>query len=164
VDGTDWLGAGALGLDPPDLARELSQDGRLRVGRCECGVVGCVDITVEVQRIGLTVQWTALGRDDLTFGAEQYDQERHRFCADRSWEPLGRQVERVVGEIFEQAMLDDGFRFAWASTRIEPGLVHLSFERANEQRLMSFAWSGGTLESGLAEAHTFYDAHFRSRR
>lgn len=164
VDGKDWLGSQWLGLDPPDLEHQLSMKGRIIVGRCECGALGCGDVIVDVRRTGQIVEWSGPAANRLLFEAVQYDQELRRFREDRSWETIGRRVEREVQRVFRHATTNDGFRFAWASTRIAAGMVHLCFMRKLEQRLISFEWDDAIPESALAQARLMYREQFDEGR
>jgi hypothetical protein len=164
VDDADWLGREQLGMDPPELEAQLCRKdgGPIIVGRCSCGVVGCSDVLVEVSRTGSRVEWR-LGRSHpLVFDAAAYDAELVRFAADRSWETLGRRVEREVAALFEGAVTEDGLGFDWASTRIRRGVVHLSFSAQSEQRLLDFSWDEATLESALDRAQLFHRERVRT--
>lgn len=165
IDGEDWLWrAGAIGLDPPDLLKELAkQQGPITVGRCTCGCLGCGDVEVDVQRHGTHVEWIATGGALLQFGAAQYDQEVVRFRDDHSWETLGRRVEREVGDVFSGCRTAKGLIFEWASTRIKEGLIHLSFTRSGIQDLRNFAWDGKSIESALNQARILRTRWFGGR-
>jgi len=165
VDDVDWLGGDYLGLDPPELVSQLASSGaaRLIVGRCACGCVGCDDVVVEVRRTDDQIEWSK-GRRSISFGNEQYDAELERFSLDRTWETVGRQVEREVGYIFERAITADGLSFDWASTRFRPSplnMVSLSFSKGGEQKVLEFNWDGTTLQSALDAAGSLYDEQFR---
>jgi hypothetical protein len=162
VDGLDWLGAGQLGLDPPELEAALAAGSaeELVVGRCGCGCVGCSDTIVRVVRRGDSIEWSAPGADMLRFNLAQYEAERLRFAADKSWETLGRTVERELGTLFEGCSTDDGCRFEWASTRIAEGRIHLSFSGDGEQVLLDFDWDGASLAGALETARAFRRRQF----
>ncbi len=162
IDGKDWLGSEYLGLDPPMLATELRsvRVGTLIVGRCRCGAVGCDDLRVEASRTDTLVHWTGPCASHLSFDAAQYDAEIGRFAEDTSWETVGRAVEREVGQLFRDTATEHGFRFDWASTRIQEGLVHLSFSKGDEQRVLEFNWDGATLKSALDRAQLFRAERF----
>lgn len=162
VDGLDWLGAGQLGLDPPELEAALAARGaeELVVGRCGCGCVGCSDTIVRVVHRGDAIEWSAPGADVLRFDPAQYEAERLRFAADKSWETLGRTVERELGTLFEGCSTDDGCRFEWASTRIAEGRIHLSFSGDGEQVLLDFGWDGASLAGALEAARVFRRRQF----
>lgn len=157
VDGEDWLGDDQLGLDPTDLRRELGTIAakHLLVGRCICGCVGCSDVEVRISRTNEKIEWASHDERKPVFDAAQYDAEVARFINDHSWEPLGRRVERLVGEIFSGASTPDGLTFQWASTRIRLGRVHLNFANGNAWRMPEFGWDGTTEGSALAGARAF---------
>ena len=162
IDGEDWLGSEYLGLDPSELKTELLANGvgTLIVGRCLCGAVGCADLEVEATRTETTVLWSAPGASNLRFDTVEYDAALDRFARDTSWETVGRTVEREVADLFRGTVTKDGFEFDWASTRIRDGLVHLSFSKGLEQRLLEFSWDGADLASALDRAQAFRTERF----
>ncbi|ATY31886.1 hypothetical protein [Sphingomonas psychrotolerans] len=160
IDGVDWLGTDALGLDPPDLAAELlGVSPRIRVGRCACGAEGCDDRVVDRSELGEVVTWIGTGRT-LLFDRTQYLQEIERFVNDQSWRPIERQVEQAAETIFRGALLEDRLAFQWASARIAKNLVHLSFQDGDEQRLLEFSWDGNTVESAVDRGREFWRERF----
>lgn len=165
IDGKDWLGSEYMGLDPPRLESELltDRDGSIIVGRCSCGAEGCGDLIVEVIRSENLVSWSSPETTKVTFDASQYDAEVARFVNDKSWETTGRAVEREVEQIFSGIITIDSFRFDWASTRIQKGLVHLSFSKGLEQKLLEFGWDGASLANAIARAQQFRAEHFAHR-
>jgi hypothetical protein len=90
----------------------------------------------------------------FSFDPVQYDSELRRFTDDHSWEDVGRTVERLVSDVFKGVVTEEGFAFGWASTRIKANLVHLSFSKGSEQRILEFSWDGSTTESALARARS----------
>lgn len=162
VDGADWLEEDCLGLDPPELVLEFARDpARLLIGRCGCGVVGCGDVTVEVERTESTVEWRRHDGSPITFDRRRYDAEIARFSTDHSWEPLERRVEREVGQVFAGSSTKAGLTFDWASTRIRQGLICLSYSRRGVgQRLLEFGWDGQNLDDALTSARRFHAEHF----
>lgn len=162
VDGLDWLGPGQLGLDPVDLRRRLIDvgEGRAIVGRCTCGVIGCGDVQVDVLRSADNVTWRA-GDQTLEFDIADYDAELHRFAHDTSWETLGRTVEREVAALFADTVAEGGRTLDWASTRIRPGAVHLSFSRDGQpQLLLEFDWDEVSPDAALERARAFRRERF----
>ena len=163
VDKEDWLGPEHLGLDPPHLRSELTtaKEGLTIVGRCSCGCADCGDLFVNVQREALLVRWAIVRRNDgqsepLTFDARQYDAEIERFARDHSWEDDLRRAERHVEGIFAGTTTEHGLQFNWASARIRPKTIILSFVGSNTGNQMEFGWDGVTLESAIAGAEAFY--------
>jgi len=115
---------------------------------------------VRLHRHATAVEWRSdTGPLLLVFDAEQYDSEVARFSADHTWEDAGRTAERLVGEIFSGSKLENDLSFKWASTRIEPGLVHLSFSGGAGQHLLEFSWDGVTVESALQRARQLHDEY-----
>jgi hypothetical protein len=163
IDGVDWIGTTHLGLDPPDLATELEDPSAIHiiVGRCGCGCVGCDDIEIEVERSQDTIAWLH-GARRILFDRSQYETEIRRFISDQTWRPLERQVELSVEKIFAGHLLEGRLAFRWASVRIRPNVVCLSFEDGGlpgdsgyEQRVLEFGWDGETIESALDRASSF---------
>jgi hypothetical protein len=60
-----------------------------------------------------------------------------------------------IGEVIENEYL-----FDWASTRIEPNIIKLSFSKNVVQKLYKFSWDGKTLESAIENAQSFYRKNF----
>ncbi len=154
IDGADWLGENVLGLDPPDLNVQLARapGQRLRVGRCDCGVVGCCDVRVTLKREGDRVSWSPEAGGEVVFDAREYDAELARMASDQSWEDVGRRAERLVEAEMRGAVLEEGALFMWASTRIERATVHLSFEQDGAQVLLGFGWDGADVEAAVRRA------------
>ena len=162
IDGKDWLGPEFSGLDPPMLKAELLDKGvgSLIVGRCWCGLVGCRDANVEVTRTERSVQWSGPGAALLRFNPAQYDAEVIRFAEDTSWETVGRTVEREVEHIFRGTTIKGGLAFEWASTRLQEGVVHLSFSKGRRQKLLKIRWDGASVADALNRARLFRAERF----
>jgi len=165
IDGTDWLGQEYLGLDPPRLFAQpsLTDGGKLLVGRCECGCEGCDDVLVDVLRQGQAVLWTNAKGLRLHFDREEYDRLVASAREDFSWEDKKRTAERLVSEVFAGVLLDDGYRFDWASARIRDGVMALSFSKSGTQKLFKFSWDSRSPEDALAGTRHFYAEKFESR-
>lgn len=164
VDGADWLDDDSLGLDPHELVHEFARlPARLLIGRCGCGVVGCGDVTVEVERMEATVEWRLHNGPPIIFDRRQYDAEIARFSTDHAWEPLERRVEREVGQVFAGSATKAGLTFDWATTRIRQGMICLSYSRQGMgQSLLEFSWDGQNLDDALARARRFHAEHFHN--
>lgn len=162
IGGEDWLRRDSLGLDPTDLFPQLRAGGvgRLIVGRCACGSIGCDDVFVEAQVEGDRVRWTIQDGRTALFDRAQYEAVLTHVVDDVSWETIGRTVERRLGEIFDGALTEEGYTFDWASTRITQNVVHLSVVRDGEQRLLEFNWDGESVESALWRGRQFYKERF----
>jgi hypothetical protein len=155
VDGQDWLGTETIGLDPPDLDEQLSQKDQMIVGRCPCGVMGCGDLVVEVQRTDKTIRWSDSDGIEAVFDTQQFDAEVDRFRKDHSWETLERRVEREVGPIFKGIVIDKEYRFSWVSARSEPCKIHVCFQGHRKPILLDFDWDGETVSDVLQRAQRF---------
>jgi len=156
IDGVAWLDDTSLGLDPAKFFRQsaLRSTGPLIVGSCECGVIGCGDTTVEVQRTSKLVTWSNANGLDLAFDLQSYDSKIQRANEDHSWENVNRTAERFAND--ELIGLEiDGFRFQWASTRIKPETLSMSFLRLHQQRLIEIAWDGISSENARMQARRF---------
>lgn len=162
VDGADWIGEDRLGLDPPDLIFELQRTARdsIIVGRCTCGVIGCDDPVVKVARTAETVEWPRPDGPAVAFDADQFDDVVGTLARDRSWEPLGRTVERELGVMFSGKVTDDGYAFDWSSTRFRPGVVVMSVTKDGQQKLLEFSWDDATLDSALKRGRQFLRDRF----
>lgn len=158
IDGLDWLGDNYLGLDPPHFFAQpsLTSEGKLFVGRCECGCEGCDDIRVDVIRVDREVVWTNADGLRLHFNKEEYDRLISLARADYSWEDAKRTAERLVQEVFAGDSTDDGYTFDWASARIRDGIITLSFTRDGNQRLFEFGWDSHSPEDALTGAKRFH--------
>jgi hypothetical protein len=142
IDGSDWLGNGYMGLDPPRLFRQefLLRGGRVLVGRCDCGCEGCGDVMVGVIIEGDIVMWQAPNGDQLVFDRAQYESEIMAIRNDHSWEDNNRTAERLVDAVFNSTVIKDGSTFEWSSARIEKGKIKLSFSSKGQQKLIEFDW------------------------
>ena len=159
VDGTDWLGEAELGIDPPEFFAQpaLSSAGELLVRRCECGCVGCDDVTVEVNRCGDQVRWVDPGGSELSFAATKYDDAVLQAKNDFSWENTNRTAERLAASVLAGLVLNDGFHFQWASTRIRAGVLSLSFVENGVQKIVELEWDGRLPDSARTSALAFLE-------
>jgi hypothetical protein len=152
IDDEDLLGEDSCGLDPPDLAHQLTSDDlRIRVGRCSCGAVGCDDVLADRRRREGTIEWQAGGRT-IVFDERDYDREVERFLSDHTWAPVERLAEFAADELLQGRMLD-GLTFDWSSARIKAQVMTFSFSATGEQRLVEFTWDGQTIESAIEAAN-----------
>lgn len=157
VDGEDWLGASVLGIDPPEFFTQaaLTGGGQLLVGRCDCGCVGCGDVTVQVVRCHEEVGWFNTQNPSLKFSATQYDATVDWAKNDTAWETPNRTAERLSARVLSGLVLSDGFAFQWASTRVRYGVLSLSFLRQGVQRIIDLPWDGRLPESACESAESF---------
>jgi len=162
VDGADWIGNDHLGLDPPDLVRQLTEghEGHLTIGRCACGCMGCDDVSIYVRRTLTSVEWLSHNRATLVFGAEHYDHQVRVLIRDFTWEPINRTVERHLNAMFSSKVTDDGYAYDWSSTRIKSNVITVSLTKDSHQELLEFSWDGETIESGLSLGRQFLQERF----
>ncbi|MEE2922690.1 MAG: hypothetical protein VYC38_13075, partial [Pseudomonadota bacterium] len=71
-----------------------------------------------------------------------------------------RRVERIVEKQLVGTTIDDGLDFKWASARIKANVIHLSYAKDFEQRLLELSWDGETEESALKSARSFRRERF----
>ena len=152
VDGRDILGDQYIGIDPPEFFCQFFQSDTedLLVGRCCCGVVGCGDCIVTVARDREVVRWS--GHKAFVFNRTQYDAAVQRAAQDSSWEDSNRRAERLVNDLLRGLRTQDGFQFDWASARMSPNVIKLSFSNDVTQKFVEFAWDGKTEESATRAA------------
>jgi hypothetical protein len=145
IDGIDLLrdlAGDCLGIDPPQFFRQpaLGRKGKLLIGRCSCGDVGCGSVLVEVARVDRGVTWQFRDERAYHFELHQYLECFERASLNTTWESVGRTAERLVSSIDFEKFSDKGYRFDWASTRITRGCVTLCFTKDGQQRLFGVAW------------------------
>jgi hypothetical protein len=142
IDNQDWLGEHYLGIDPPRFFSQsaLIKGGVARVGRCECGVEGCDDYIADVLIEKDFVTWKINKGFVLHFDRAAYMDLIKGAAKDFSWEDKNRTAERIVEEIFRDVQLGDGYLFDWASARIKPGKISVSFSKDGSQRIIDFDW------------------------
>jgi hypothetical protein len=139
---------GMIGLDPDDI---LVEPCRLRpsghphaatIARCECGVIGCGSVEVEVRSDGDGVLWIEENRT-LRFSADQYLAEIRRAQADTTWETADRTAARLVrAGVPSEWLTKNGLSFEWASGRTGSATltVSLRLEPGPYQVLVSLPW------------------------
>lgn len=158
IDGADWLDDNeTLGIDPPEFFSQeaLTEGGHLILGRCGCGTVGCDDITVEVERQSPGVFWRYREGVSYLFREADYDQVIRTARSDYSWEDTNRTTERVVAGVLAGTTIKGGFKFDWASARIDRGKITLSYSLDGIQKTFDYGWDGTTPESALSGAIRF---------
>jgi hypothetical protein len=145
VDDADFLrmfAGDSLGIDPPEFFRQpvLGVGGKLLIGRCSCGVVGCSDVFVDVSVADQGITWQSPASDAHRFDLEQYIDSFKRAAANTAWESVERTAERLVSSLDFTSLEGRGYRFEWASTRVARGRVTLSFLNNGTQRLFEIGW------------------------
>jgi hypothetical protein len=158
IDGKDWLGAKYLGVDPPRFFAQaaLISGGNLLAGRCECGCEGCDDIRVDVLRDDHEVLWKSADGLQVHFKGEDYDRLIAAAGADFSWEDTNRTAERLVSGVLAGVVVEDRYKFDWASARVRGGIMTLSFSRGSSQKLFEFGWDGKSPDNAIAGANCFF--------
>ncbi|MBY9066748.1 hypothetical protein K1X12_07540 [Hyphomonas sp. WL0036] len=155
VDGKTVLGEDHMGIDPREFFAQfisLNTD-QLLVGRCQCGTVGCDDYFIAVETTPDYVLWKE--PKVACFDRSEYEGAVREASRDFSWEDGKRRAERLTEEILGGRQTEDGFAFQWASARIAPLLMKLSFIKEGQQKLLEFAWDGATDESVVEGARQF---------
>src|SRR5689334_21136408 len=115
IDNEDWLGDEFLGVDPTDFFDQKSfVEGLLLVGRCDCGVLGCENVLIDVTSTNDTVHWKVRSgqeRADLEFALDAYSEMLERARNDFSWEDANRRTERVIGNMLIHHKIDHVYEF-----------------------------------------------------
>ena len=152
VDGRDLLDGVHIGVDPPEFFGQFAGGGanRLVIGRCACGLMGCDDTIVLVERGAYDVIWRA--QEEFRFDRAHYEDAVRGAANDFSWEDAKRRAERLVGGILRGARTPDGFAFEWASARIAPLTIGLGFTKGGERKMLKFGWDGATDTSAIQGA------------
>jgi hypothetical protein len=145
IDGADLLqlvGTDSLGIDPPEFFRQpaLRSGGRLLIGRCSCGVVGCDDLHAHVVSNDDSVTWLLAGGRSYGFDPAGYSSCIESAATNTDWESTERTAERLVSCLDFSSVEGHGYRFDWASARISRGRITLSFWKENTQRLFEVGW------------------------
>lgn len=143
ADILEILDGHSLGLDPPEFFRQsaLGREGKLLIGRCGCGVVGCGDTRVDIAVEEQSVVWRLPDRV-FHFGMDQYSSSFEYASGNTAWESVGRTAERLVAAIDFSRVERLGYIFEWASSRIAEGQIALSFNSEGTQRLFDVGWNG----------------------
>jgi hypothetical protein len=164
IDDIDLLRAFAddsLGIDPPQFFRQpaLGRGGKLLIGRCSCGDVGCGPVLVDVAVADQRVSWQFGTERAYHFEMQQYLQCFERASLNTTWESVGRTAERLVSSIDFARLSDQGYRFEWASTRITRACVTLCFLKGGMQRLFGVEWDDRRAEDAEQQVRRWV-AHY----
>jgi len=153
VDGDDVLGPDQLGLDPIDFLAFVRPDmaGRVLVGRCDCGCIGCSDIFAEVQLADHHAIWQLSGRT-YHFEVASYKSTLTDIASDHSWEDIGRRVERILTERIrvDDRWVTEDTHFDWVSTRCSRHQLTYSFTIAGQQVTFVTGWDAQTEADAIA--------------
>ena len=148
IDGIDILTSvdkTSLGLDPVEFFDQPALDvgGELLIGRCGCACVGCCDTVVSSTHQDDVVVWKSdhSGLSEVRFIKVEYLESIRNGRMDTSWENLERTAERLIGKLDFSTFLDRGMVFQWASARMQPDKIALSFLRSGKQELIYVDWN-----------------------
>ncbi|MEP4038540.1 hypothetical protein [Pseudophaeobacter sp.] len=153
VDGADVLGADHLGLDPIEFFRFVRPDmaGRVLVGRCGCGCIGCSDVFAEVTIADRHARWQLF---NMTYHFEiaAYRSTLAGVASDHSWEDIGRRVERILTERIrdDNRWATEDTHFDWVSTRCSRHQLTYSFSIGGQQVTFATGWDGQTETDAIA--------------
>ena len=144
------FGDKSIGLDPDEILVQpcpllLAGAHDCLIGRCDCGVIGCGDVRVEVSVGEELVRWAAADgpREPVLFDLQTYTSEVLRALNDQSWETPERTASRLIREAVDRELLRRlGFKFSWASGRADPHMmtVALWLEPGPYQVLVRVPW------------------------
>ena len=167
IDGIDLLrdfADDSLGIDPPQFFRQpaLGRRGKLLIGRCSCGDVGCGAVRVDVAVADRRVTWHFETKRAYHFELQQYLECFERASLNTAWESVGRTAERLVSSIDFGRLSDQGYRFEWASTRITRACVTLCFVKDGRQRLFGVDWDDRRAEDAEQQVRS-WAAHYAER-
>jgi hypothetical protein len=167
IDGIDLLrdcAGDSLGIDPPQFFRQsaLGRKGKLLIGRCSCGDVGCGAIRVDIAVADRRVTWQFEAESTYHFELQQYLECFERASLNTAWESVGRTAERLVSSIDFGRLSDQGYRFEWASTRITRACVTLCFVKDGRQRLFGVDWDDRRAEDAEQQVRS-WAAHYAER-
>jgi len=144
------FGDKSIGLDPDEILVKpcplllLGADDCL-IGRCDCGVIGCGDVRVQVSVAEELVRWVAVDgpREPVLFDLQAYTSEVLRALNDHAWETPERTASRLIREAVDRELLHRlGFKLSWVSGRVDPHVmtVALWLEPGPYQVLVRVPW------------------------
>ncbi len=170
IDGNDYLGE-FLGIDPPHFfgQNNFFHEGKLLIGRCDCGCEGCCDTIIDVETIENQIVWKIDESTRFEFDKNEYTQYVNEKRMDFSWENLNRRVERLVSEEFKNTTIYADYDFDWASCRIEKNKILLSYSRKGNpenfrQEILKFDWNGINEEDALNRAKEYLKRNRKIKR
>ena len=91
----------------------------------------------------LTISWTGNGLN-LLFDKTTYLDRISNTRNDHSWEDSKRKVERLTTNLLWRTSTKEGYRFDWASARINKDQIVLSYSRNGDQKLFYVDWDEKT--------------------
>lgn len=143
-----------IGLDPVDIfgspcPLEATTDSRrVTVVRCDCGVIGCGSIEVNIQRIADNIKWKwgdSKSPQSISFHAASYDAEIERALKDTTWETPDRTAARLLAnQVDRQTLATHGLTYSGGTGRIrkESFTVSLQLMPGPYQLLVHLPWIG----------------------
>lgn len=154
VDGCHFISTAnnsRIGIDPTGFfnQRSLLEGGDLLIARCDCGIVGCDDLRIQVVVTGDSVLWQGRHGSSQAFDREQYVQAIAKAASSTEWESMQRRAERLVSMIDFSPLEEAGYRFEWASARIGYGKVVLSFDYSGAQRIFEIGCDHNNPEDAM---------------
>ena len=157
IDNSDILGIDHLGIDPPEFfgQPDLISTGKILIGRCSCGVVGCDDYAVYVNNFMDKITWTNANGLNLEFDKSVYEKTISNAKIDHSWESKERRVERLTSGVLNNTKTNDEYKFNWTSARIKENVITVSYSKDGQQKLFEFNWDGQTDQSAVNGANHF---------
>lgn len=153
VDEVDFLPRTSwnmIGLDPDDILFNgallpTSEPHEAIVARCDCGVLGCSDLSTTVSANDGLIFWNQrwIG-DGLCFEREQYMQEVARATEDYSWELPDRTVLRLLSPLVDQVTLAErGLQYHWCyNHQPEVLTVYLASIPDTHTFMLHIPWQG----------------------
>jgi len=149
-----------MGMDPDDLLVEPSplhaytEPHKAIIARCYCGVTGCGNVPVHINRDEAVVTWTGI-YSDVTgcFAPEQYEAEVERAVHDFSWETPDRTAARQIRNAIDKDLLARNcLRFEGASDKAHSSTMTVSLEQrpGPYQLLLHLPWDGKDVDDIVA--------------
>src|SRR5262249_21944351 len=124
------------------------------IARCNCGVIGCGNIEVEIQRQDALVVWQDRHAPrKVEFPATQYDSEVERAIHDFSWETPDRTASPLIRQSIDRTALERrGFKLDWVGGAAVDGVmtVSLTLFPGPYQALVRLPWDGKDIEQIVA--------------
>jgi hypothetical protein len=109
IDGKDILDRldDGMGLDPSEFFEQsaLLKGGRVLIGRCSCGTIGCGDFATDVTIGEAFIEWRGDG-GIFVFPTSTYSGLIVGAANDHSWEDVNRRTERLVSQALAGVTLE----------------------------------------------------------
>lgn len=149
-----------VGLDPDDFFTQpaLRSSGELHVGCCNCGVLSCGSVEVEVIRTENQVEWRVGPDESYSFDPAQYDSSIEAAAKDASWETPGRRAEKRIEQLDFTGCFSDGKPLIWVSTREKQDHILMLFGTQYQQELVELPWSPKDEEHAVASVRAWIES------